>query len=60
VQNSPLREVPDDDASISALESELSDIRRRRGEVTARYQARLEYLRAQLRGAELREKLIRK
>ncbi|KAG1840564.1 hypothetical protein DFJ58DRAFT_810147 [Suillus subalutaceus] len=60
VHNSPVREVPDDDASISALESELSDIRRRRGEVTARYQARLEYLRAQLRGAELREKLMRK
>ncbi|KAG2033678.1 hypothetical protein BDR03DRAFT_966918 [Suillus americanus] len=60
VHNSPVREVPDDDASISVLESELSDIRRRRGEVTARYQARLEYLRAQLRGAELREKLMRK
>jgi len=60
VHNSPVREVPDDDASISALESELSDIRRRRGEVTARYQGRLEYLRAQLRGAELREKLTRK
>ncbi|KAG1749318.1 hypothetical protein EDB19DRAFT_183855 [Suillus lakei] len=60
VHNSPVREVPDDDASISALESELNDIRRRRGEVTARYQARLEYLRAQLRGTELREKLMRK
>ncbi|KAG2065696.1 hypothetical protein BDR04DRAFT_137359 [Suillus decipiens] len=60
VHNSLVREVPEDDASISALESELSDIRRRRGEVTARYQARLEYLRAQLRGAELREKLMRK
>lgn len=60
VHNSLVREVPDDDASISALEGELSDIRRRRGEVTARYQARLEYLRAQLRGAELKEKLMRK
>lgn len=58
--STPVREVPDDDVSISVLESELSDIRRRRGEVTARYQARLEYLRAQLRGAELREKLMRK
>lgn len=60
VHNSPVREVPDDDASISALESELNDIRRRRAEVTARCQVRLEYLRAQLRGAELREKLMRK
>ncbi|KAG1743293.1 uncharacterized protein EDB91DRAFT_1247377 [Suillus paluster] len=58
--STPVREVPDDDASILALESELSDIRRRRGEVTARYQSRLEYLRAQLRGAELREKLMRR
>ena len=45
---------------MSALESELFDIRRRRQEVTARYQDRLEYLRAQLKGAELREKLLRK
>lgn len=60
VHNSPVREVPNDDISISALENELSGIRRRRGEVTARYQARLEYLRAQLRGAELKEKLMRK
>ncbi|KAG2152980.1 uncharacterized protein EDB93DRAFT_1135839 [Suillus bovinus] len=60
VHNSPMREVPDDDASISALESELNDIRRRRAEVTARCQVRLEYLRAQLRGAELREKLMRR
>lgn len=60
VHNSPVREVPDDDISLSALENELSDIRRRRGEVTARYQARLEYLRAQLRAAELKEKLMRK
>jgi hypothetical protein len=60
VHNSPVREVPDDDVSIAVLENELSDIRRRRGEVMARYQARLEYLRAQLRGAEMREKLMRR
>lgn len=58
--NSPVREVPEDDISISVLENELSDIRHRRGEVMARYQERLEFLRAQLRGAELREKLMRK
>ncbi|KAH7926443.1 hypothetical protein BV22DRAFT_1032821 [Leucogyrophana mollusca] len=51
---------PDEDAELSAMETELEDIRRRRGEVTARYQSRLEYLRAQLKGAELREKLLRK
>lgn len=50
----------DEDPEMSALESELFDIRRRRQEVTARYQDRLEYLRAQLKGAELREKLLRK
>jgi hypothetical protein len=51
---------PEDDADIVALELELADIRKRRGEVTARYEARLEYLRAKLKGAELHEKLLRK
>jgi len=41
-------------------ESEVSDIRRRREELVARYTARLEFLRAKLRGAELHEKLLRK
>lgn len=50
----------DEDPEMNALETELFDIRRRRQEVTARYQDRLEYLRAQLKGAELREKLLRK
>ncbi|KAI6158845.1 hypothetical protein EDD17DRAFT_1763201 [Pisolithus thermaeus] len=50
----------DEDSEISVIESELVDVRRRRQEVTARYQDRLEYLRAQLKGAELREKLLRK
>lgn len=50
----------DEDAGITAVETELIDIRRRRQEVTALYQGRLEYLRAQLKGAELREKLLRK
>lgn len=49
-----------DDADIIALEAELADIRKRRGEVTARYETRLEYLRAKLKGAELHEKLLRK
>ncbi|KAI6027749.1 hypothetical protein BKA83DRAFT_682635 [Pisolithus microcarpus] len=50
----------DEESEISVIESELVDVRRRRQEVTARYQDRLEYLRAQLKGAELREKLMRK
>lgn len=49
-----------EDEDIKAMEVELADIRRRRVEVTARYEARLEYLRARLKGAELREKVMRK
>lgn len=45
---------------IAALEVEMADIRRRRAEVTARYEARLEYLRARLKGAELHEKLMKR
>jgi len=39
---------------------EMEDLRRRREEVAARYDARLEYLRAKLKGAELHEKLLSK
>ncbi|KZT11977.1 uncharacterized protein LAESUDRAFT_719929 [Laetiporus sulphureus 93-53] len=49
-----------EDEEIRAMEVELGDIRRRKAEVTARYEARLEYLRARLKGAELREKVMRK
>ena len=42
------------------LESEMDDIRRRREEVSRRYDARLEYLRAKLKGAQLHERLMRK
>ncbi|KAF7797027.1 hypothetical protein EIP86_008219 [Pleurotus ostreatoroseus] len=49
-----------EDDDILALEAEMSDIRRRRAEVTARYEARIEYLRARLKGAELREKLLKR
>ena len=41
-------------------ESEISDIRKRREELVSRYTARLEFLRAKLKGAELHEKLLRK
>ena len=42
------------------IENEIEDIRRRREEVSVRYEARLEYLRAKLKGAQLHEKLMRK
>ena len=42
------------------IENEIEDIRRRREEVCLRYEARLEYLRAKLKGAQLHEKLMRK
>ncbi|KAL0569700.1 hypothetical protein V5O48_012260 [Marasmius crinis-equi] len=42
------------------FEAEMDDIRRRREEVYRRYEARLEYLRAKLKGAQLHEKLMKK
>ncbi|KAG6891383.1 hypothetical protein C0992_008094 [Termitomyces sp. T32_za158] len=39
---------------------EVFEIQRRRDEVIARYDARLEYLRARLKSAELRERLMRR
>jgi hypothetical protein len=42
------------------IENEIEDIQRRREEVSVRYEARLEYLRAKLKGAQLHEKLMRK
>ncbi|KAG5341120.1 hypothetical protein C0989_011343 [Termitomyces sp. Mn162] len=42
------------------IEDEMDDIQRRRAEVSERYAVRLEYLRAKLKGAQLREKLARK
>ncbi|KAL1748370.1 hypothetical protein HDZ31DRAFT_29899 [Schizophyllum fasciatum] len=70
----PMRTVPEDgglsgrpslewsatqDPGASA-HTEMEDIRRRREEVSARYEARLEYLRAKLKGAVLHEKLLKK
>jgi hypothetical protein len=39
---------------------EMEELRRKRDEVAGRYEARLEYLRAKLKGAELHEKLLSK
>lgn len=46
--------------AIDGDEEEMEEIRRRREEVMMRYDARLEYLRARLKGAQLHEKLLRK
>lgn len=45
---------------VDEVENEMDDIRRRREEVQQRYDARLEYLRAKLKGAQLHERLARK
>jgi hypothetical protein len=52
--------VGEDGPDGAVLESEIADLRRRREEVVGRYEARVEYLRAKLKGAELHEKLLRK
>lgn len=64
----PMSTVPEDDRSMATLQGEevedndmdLDDIRRRREEVSHRYEARLEFLRAKLKSAQLHEKLLRK
>ena len=48
------------DPALAVLESEMADIRRRRAEVVARYEAKLELLRAKLKGAEMHEKLLKR
>ncbi|KAF8650146.1 hypothetical protein AX16_005381 [Volvariella volvacea WC 439] len=57
VGNSPLRRI---ETGKQGAESEIEEIRRRRDEVNSRYEARLEYLRAKLKGAQLHEKLLKK
>jgi len=61
--------VPEDEQSLVSAntarldedeDQDMEDIRRRREEVRQRYDARLEYLRARLKGAQLHEKLMRK
>ncbi|KAG6903294.1 hypothetical protein C0995_000189 [Termitomyces sp. Mi166 len=59
--------VPEDEPPLpqprteeGKFEDEMDDIQRRRAGVSERYAARLEYLRAKLKGAQLREKLARK
>ncbi len=52
--------VVGDEGDLIALEAEMAEIRRRRAEVMGRYDERLGYLRAKLKGAELHEKLLRR
>lgn len=47
------------DPEKDALDSGLDDIRRKRATVIMRYEKRLEYLRARLRTAEIRERLLK-
>ena len=58
----PMLETVDEasDLALATLESEMADIRRRRAEVVARYEAKLELLRAKLKGAEMHEKLLKR
>ncbi|KAH6912770.1 hypothetical protein BKA70DRAFT_1264888 [Coprinopsis sp. MPI-PUGE-AT-0042] len=48
------------DEEVANVEDDMDDIRRRREEVAQRYDARLDYLRAKLKGAQLHEKLLKK
>jgi hypothetical protein len=54
--------LSEDEAGVEGgkVDDEMDSIRRRRAEVSRRYEVRLEYLRAQLKGAELHEKLARR
>jgi hypothetical protein len=53
-ENSTMR-IPEDEGQL-----EMDEIRRRREEVSRRYEGRLEYLRAKLKGAQLHEKVLKK
>lgn len=48
------------DEEMVNYDDEMDDIRRRREEVAQRYEARLDYLKAKLKGAQLHEKLLKK
>ncbi|KAK7048232.1 hypothetical protein R3P38DRAFT_3174493 [Favolaschia claudopus] len=63
----PMSVVREDEAVLTVdlddereFSNEMEDLRRRREEVAGRYDSRLEYLRAKLKGAELHEKLMSK
>lgn len=69
--NLPMTAVPEDWNAMSGttvrgyeeeeeVANDMGDIQQRREDVRIRYEARLEYLRAKLKGAQLHEKLLKK
>lgn len=56
----PKRPSVSTDPALHALEAELADIRRRKADVSQRYERRLDFLRAKLKSAEIRERLTKK
>lgn len=62
----PMSSLPEDkvkssiDDDLLEADEEMEEIRRRREDVSRRYEERLEYLRAKLKGAQLHEKLMKK
>ena len=54
------RQIVTTDPTLHALEAELADIRRRKSDVSQRYERRLDFLRAKLKSAEIRERLSKK
>lgn len=48
------------DEEVVNYDDDMEDIRRRREEVAQRYETRLDYLKAKLKGAQLHEKLLKK
>lgn len=57
---SPVPEDYQSDRDGVVFSAEIDDIRLKRAEVTLRYEQKVEYLKAMLRGAEIREKLSRR
>ncbi|KIK54599.1 hypothetical protein GYMLUDRAFT_76938 [Collybiopsis luxurians FD-317 M1] len=58
----PMLSVPEDEVQVgdNEVDEEMEELRRRRDEVSRRYEERIEYLRAKLKGAQLHEKLMKK
>jgi hypothetical protein len=56
----PKRAIVTTDPALHALEAELADIRRRKADVSSRYERRLDFLRAKLKSAEIRERLSKR
>ncbi|KDQ09898.1 hypothetical protein BOTBODRAFT_506136 [Botryobasidium botryosum FD-172 SS1] len=53
-------EDEEEDVFIANVQSDVDEIRKSRAETMTNYEQKLEYLRAKLRGAEIRERLLKK